>query len=387
MDTHEFQAKTILQHYGVPITPFYVFDTLNDVEGIIKQLNGQKAVLKIQVHAGGRGKGGGVKLANTADEIRSHAKHMLGMKLVNNQTGPAGVVAHKVLVTPAIDIVKEYYIAALIDRAQAQPILIASPAGGMDIEEVAKESPEKIIKITIPSKGKLRGYQAIELAKFMGWDGQAAKDGIALANALAKAFLESDASLLEINPLVLTKEGSLIALDAKLSIDDNALFRHVDLSALFDPTQVPKVEVEAQKHDLAYIALDGNIGCMVNGAGLAMATMDIIQYYGGKPANFLDVGGGAGTDKVAAGFTILMEDPQVKTILVNIFGGIMNCETLAQGILEAVKGKGVHKPLVVRMEGTNVKQGRELLAQSGLPIIVAHTLGEAAEKAVAATKK
>ncbi len=384
MNTHEFQAKALLQQYGIPVPPFYVLDDLQGLDKVVQALNGRKAVVKIQVHAGGRGKAGGVKLANTPDEIRTHAKQLLGMKLVNNQTGAAGVTAERILISPAVDIEKEYYLAAVIDRAHAQPILIASPAGGVEIEEVAKVSPEKILKLPFTSKGKLRSYQAIRLCKFMGWEGELAKQGTALANALAKAFLESDASLLEINPLALTKDGALTALDAKLSIDENALFRHPDLEALFDPAQVPKAEVEAKKYDLAYIALDGNIGCMVNGAGLAMATMDIIQYYGGRPANFLDVGGGASTEKVAAGFRILMEDPQVKTILVNIFGGIMNCETLAKGILEAVQGKGIQKPLVVRMEGTNVEQGRELLSRSGLPIIVAQTLGEAAQKAVEA---
>lgn len=387
MNTHEFQAKTILKHHGIAVPPYAVIESEEGLEKAQQILKGKdEAVLKIQVHAGGRGKGGGVKIAKSKEEIRQHAKKLIGMRLVNNQTGPEGIVASKVLLSPLLQYEQEYYLAVLIDRAKACPVLIASPAGGMEIEEIAHKTPEKILTLPIPFSGKLRGYQLLRLCKFMGWSGQSVKEGQQLAQALIKAFLEHDASLLEINPLVRTADGSLWALDAKLSIDDNALFRHPDLEAFFDSTQLPETEVEAQKHELAYIALDGNIGCMVNGAGLAMATMDIIKYYGGKPANFLDVGGGASTDKVAAGFTILINDKHVKAILVNIFGGIMNCETLALGIIEAAKKTGIGKPLVVRMEGTNVEKGRALLKESGLPIIVAQTLTDAAQKAVEAVK-
>lgn len=384
MDTHEFQAKTLLRHYGVPIPVYSVIEKTEEIEKAIQSLDGKGAVIKIQVHAGGRGKAGGVKLARSTEEIRNEASQLLGMRLVNSQTGPQGVVANRLLISPLIDYVQEYYLGAIIDRQLAQAKLIASPQGGMDIEEIARVSPEKILTLPICLGGYLRSYHLIRLCKFMGWTGETARIGQTLVNAFAKAFLENDASMLEINPLVLCKDGSLLALDAKLSIDDNALFRHPDLEALFDPTQLPAIEVEARKHDLAYIALDGTIGCMVNGAGLAMATMDIIKHYGGKPANFLDVGGGASVEKVAAGFKILIEDPQVKVILVNIFGGIMNCATLAQGILQAVREERNPKPLIVRMEGTNVEEGRNLLANSGLPIAMAATLTEAAQKAVAA---
>ncbi|MFA6916183.1 MAG: ADP-forming succinate--CoA ligase subunit beta [Parachlamydiales bacterium] len=387
MNTHEFEAKTLLKHYGISVPPYAVIEIADDIEKSLSILNGkEEAVLKIQVHAGGRGKGGGVKIAKTKSDIHKYANDLLGMRLVNNQTGPEGVLASKVLLSPLINYEQEYYVAVIIDRANARPTLIASPEGGMDIEEIAHKTPEKILTLPIHSSGKLRGYQLLQLSKFMGWEGRTATEGQALANNLVKAFLENDASLLEINPLVKTPDGALWALDAKLSIDDNALFRHPDLEAFFDPTQLPATEVEAQKHELAYIALDGNIGCMVNGAGLAMATMDIIKYYGGKPANFLDVGGGASAEKVAAGFTILVQDKHVKAILVNIFGGIMNCETLAQGIIEAAQKIGIGKPLIVRMEGTNVEQGRALLKDSGLPITIAQNLTDAAQKAVAAAK-
>ncbi len=384
MNTHEFQAKTVLKHYGVSIPDYWVIEHLDQLDAVIAALEGKGAVLKIQVHAGGRGKAGGVKLARSPEEIRLAAKELLGMRLVNNQTGSEGIVASKVLISPLLEYAQEYYLAVTVDRQKALPILIASPVGGMDIEEVAHKTPEKILTLPVGLEGKLKSYQLIRLCKFMGWEGDTAKQGQNLVNSLVKAFLETDASLLEINPLVRCHDGTLLALDAKLSVDENALFRHPDIEALFDPTQIPSVEVEAQKHDLAYIALDGTIGCMVNGAGLAMATMDIIQHYGGKPANFLDVGGGASTEKVAAGFNILLNDPRVKAILVNIFGGIMNCETLAQGIIEAAKERHISKPLIIRMEGTNVEKGRALLQQSGLSIVVAETLTEAAQKAVGA---
>ncbi|MES2345425.1 MAG: ADP-forming succinate--CoA ligase subunit beta [Chlamydiota bacterium] len=382
MNTHEYQAKEILTKYGIPIPEFGVASTTGDVEKVIKRLGLKEAVVKIQVHAGGRGKAGGVKFAKSPEEIVTVASHLIGMKMVNNQTGPLGVIAHKVMISKPVDIKKEYYIGAVIDRKNAKPILIASPEGGVEIEEVAEKTPEKILTLSISFDGKLRSYQLLRLAHVMGWKGETAKTGMKIAAQLAKAFIETDAELLEINPLVETPDGKIWALDAKLSVDDNALFRQPEIAAFYDPTQYSKSEVDAKEFDLAYIALDGNIGCMVNGAGLAMATMDIIHYYGGKPANFLDVGGSASKEKVAEGFRIILEDSNVKGILVNIFGGIMNCGTLAEGIVAAAKQIHITIPLVVRMEGTNVEEGKKILKNSGLKIITADGLAEAAQKVV-----
>lgn len=383
MDIHEYQAKKILQRYNIPIPEFEVAGNAAQIEHAIKHLHLKSAVIKIQVHAGGRGKAGGVKFAKSPEEILRIGQQLIGMKLINNQTGPDGVIAHKVLIAKPLDIKKEFYLGAIIDREHGEPILIASPEGGMEIEEVAAKHPDKILKLPIELDGSLRPFRKLRLCKFMGWNAEAAKSGAALAAGIAKAFIETDASLLEINPLVEDEEGKLWALDAKLSIDDNALFRQSEIASFYDPTQGSLSEVEAKKYDLAYIALDGNIGCMVNGAGLAMATMDIIQHYGGKPANFLDVGGGASTEKVAAGFKIILSDPKVKAILVNIFGGIMSCKTLAEGILAAAKEMDIGVPLVVRMEGTNVDEGKALLKQSKLAIITADGLTDAAKKVVA----
>ena len=386
MNTHEYQAKEILQRYGIPIPEFAVATKVGEVEKAIRHLHLKEGVVKIQVHAGGRGKAGGVKFGKTPEEILRAAEQLIGMKMVNNQTGPEGVIAHQVLITKPVDIKKEYYLGAVIDREGAVPILIASPEGGMEIEEVAAKHPDKILKLPIELNGTLRGFRLVRLCNFMGWKGDLAKEGARIAQGLAKAFIETDASLLEINPFVESADGKLWALDAKLSVDDNALYRQPDISAYYDPTQVSANEVAAKEFELAYIALDGNIGCMVNGAGLAMATMDIIQYYGGKPANFLDVGGGASKEKVAAAFKIILSDPKVKAILVNIFGGIMNCATLAEGIIDAASEMEIRVPLVVRMEGTNVEQGKKLLEKSKLSIVTADTLAEAAEK-VCASKK
>lgn len=383
MDTHEYQAKKILQRYDIPIPEFEVASDEHQIEHAIKHLHLKSAVIKIQVHAGGRGKAGGVKFAKSPEEIRSIGKQLIGMKLVNNQTGPEGVIAHKVLIAKPLDIKKEYYLGAIIDRHKGEAILIASPEGGMDIEEVAVKHPEKILKLPIELDGRLRPFRKVRLCKFMGWSESQGKIGTRIAEGVAKAFIDTDASLLEINPLVEDEEGKLWALDAKLSVDDNALFRQQEIASFYDPIQVSHNEVEAKKHDLAYIALDGNIGCMVNGAGLAMATMDIIHHFGGKPANFLDVGGGASVEKVAAGFKIILKDPKVQAILVNIFGGIMNCITLAEGIIAAGKEMHIGVPLVVRMEGTNVEEGKALLGKSKLQIITADDLTEAAEKVVA----
>lgn len=382
MNTHEYQAKEILEGYGLPIPDFGIAENLDDVEKIIKKLNLTEAIVKIQVHAGGRGKAGGVKFAKSIDEIKRIAGELIGMKMVNNQTGPAGVVANKVMIARPVDISKEYYLGAVIDRENACGILIASPEGGMEIEEIAATQPEKILKLKISSDGVLRRYQLLHLCNFMGWKGELAKQGAHIGKQLAKAFMDCDGELLEINPLVETADGKLWCVDAKLGVDDNALFRHPDIAKMYDPSQVSHQEAGAKKYDLAYIALDGNIGCMVNGAGLAMATMDIIQYYGGKPANFLDVGGSATKEIVSHGFKLILEDPQVKAILVNIFGGIMNCATIAHGVIDAVSELKVDVPLIVRLEGTNVEEGKKLLRASGLKIIAAESLGEAAEKAV-----
>ena len=384
MNIHEYQAKQIFMQHGIPVPEFFIASSLEEVKTQIEEKEWQQAVLKVQVLAGGRGKAGGIKIARSKEAIFEAAKQLLGMRITNNQTGPNGVVAHTLLLSPIIEIVCEYYMAALIDRPRARAVLIASPAGGVDIEEVAASTPEKILTIPLTLNGKIRGYNLLHLANFMGWKrGSAlAEQGKWIAEKVAETFSQTDASLVEINPLVETAEGFLTALDAKMSIDENALFRQSDLAKFYDPSQFNAQEVNARKYDLSYIALNGNVGCMVNGAGLAMATMDMIKLCGGAPANFLDVGGGASEDKVAAGFKIILDDPQVQAILVNIFGGIMNCETLAGGIIAAAKELQPKVPIVIRMEGTNVEQGMQRLAASGMPFILAATLQEAAQEAV-----
>jgi len=342
----------------------------------------------MQVHAGGRGKAGGVKLAKNKQEILQAGKELLGKKIVNEQTGPEGMVSHNIVLSPTVSISKEYYLGAVIDRELAQGVLIASPVGGVDIEHVAKEQPEQVLILPIPSRGRFHSYELLRIVKFMGWGPALFKEGMGLIGRLVRAFIETDASLLEINPLVLTDEGKLLALDAKLVVDDNALFRQPEINSFFDSTQVSPHEARARQEELAYVALDGEVGCMVNGAGLAMATMDIIHHYGGRPANFLDVGGSATQEKVAEGFKIILSDPQVKAILVNIFGGIMSCDTVAAGVIAAAKELQVHVPLVVRIEGTNVEKGRKLLAESHLKnIYIADNLSEAAKKVVILAKQ
>jgi succinyl-CoA synthetase beta subunit len=378
VNLHEYQAKEILMANGVPVPPFGVASKHQDVEKIIKDLHLKDAVVKIQVHAGGRGKAGGVKFAKTAEEIFTIAKQLIGMKMVNNQTGSEGVVAHKVLIALPIDIAKEYYLGAIVDRNKAEAVLIASPEGGMEIEEIAAKHPDKILTIPIGMDGSVKPYHLLRLGKFMGWEKETLEEGMKIAAAIGKLFIEKDASLLEINPLVKSKAGKLWALDSKLSIDDNALYRQPEIVAYYDPSQQSANEVSAKKHDLAYIALEGNIGCMVNGAGLAMATMDLIKYAGGKPANFLDVGGSATAEKIAAGFKILVSDSHVKAILVNIFGGIMSCATIAEGILTALEEHPIKIPLVVRMEGTHVEEGKKMLEKSGLKVHTADKLEDAA---------
>lgn len=386
MHLHEYQAKKVLRKYGIAVPDFVVVSSLDEAKSAIKELGLSKAVVKVQIHAGGRGKAGGVKISKTPEQILSDVKSLLGMKIINSQTGKEGIIARQLLISPLVDFKKEFYLGAIIDRQKAQAMLIASPEGGMEIEEIAHKMPSKIKMVPIPSDGVLKNYQLLEVVKFMGWQGPAAEQGKKTVAALCKAFVETDASLLEINPLVETTSGEILALDAKLTLDDNALYRQPELAACDDTTQVMPSEARAKEYDLAYVALDGEIGCMVNGAGLAMATMDIIHHFGGSPANFLDVGGGASQEKVAEGFKIILSDPKVKAILVNIFGGIMNCETLAAGIVAATKELKMHVPLVVRMEGTNVEKGRAILKDSKLDIIIANTLTDAAERVVAAAK-
>ena len=387
MNLHEYQAKKILRKFGMPVPDFGVASSVEEARRIAADLDLDRAVVKIQVHAGGRGKAGGVKFAKTREEIAQVAEALIGMKMINEQTGPEGVVAKKVLISKPLDIAKEYYLGALVDRSRAAPLLIASPEGGMEIEEIAHKFPEKILKLPFSFDGKLRHYQLLRLCKFMGWSGDLAKKGMLVAQSLAKCFIETDASMLEINPLVKTKENEIFALDAKLSVDDNALFRQSEILSFYDPSQVSPQEAAAKEFDLAYIAMHGNIGCMVNGAGLAMATMDIIQLFGGTPANFLDVGGGASKEKIAEGFKILLSDPKVKAVLINIFGGIMNCGTLAEGVIHAAKEQNIKVPIVVRMEGTNVEGGKKLFKESHLKIATADNLKQAAELAVEASRK
>lgn len=381
MHLHEYQAKAYLKKFGVAAPEHVVISSLEDAEKI--KIN--KGVVKVQIHAGGRGKAGGVSVAKTSDELLKSVKALLGKRFVTPQTSNEGLLAIKVIIDSLVDIEKEYYLAALIDRKRGEALLVAAKEGGMQIEELALEKPESIMTIPIQLDGTIRPYHLVKLAKFMGW-ALHDENAMSLVKGLARAFVASDASLIEINPLVRTKEGALIALDSKMTVDDNALFRQEELKICYDPSQVSEPEAKAYEHELAYVSLEGTIGCMVNGAGLAMATMDIIKYYGGSPANFLDVGGGASEEKVALGFELILADPQVKAILVNIFGGIMNCQTIAAGIIAVANRKGIPVPLVVRLEGTDVDKGKKMLAESGLNITVANTLAEAAERAVQTAK-
>lgn len=383
MNVHEFQAKEVLKNYGIPIPSYRVVRSKEEARAAIEELKLTEGVVKVQVHAGGRGKAGGVQLARSKDALLEQAEKLIGMRIVNNQTGKEGVISEQVMITELTEIEKEYYLGAVIDRERAQATLIASPEGGVEIEEVAAKTPERILTLPIPLDGKMKRFQLLRVAKFMGWEGKTAKQGIQVVAALAQAFVDTDASLLEINPLIKNPEGDIIALDAKLSIDSNALFRQTEIRQYYDATQHPLQEAEAMKHDLAYIALDGSIGCMVNGAGLAMATMDIISHFGAEPANFLDVGGSADKEKIAEGFKIILSDPKVKGVLVNIFGGIMDCDVLAHGLVDAAKEVGVKVPLVVRLEGTNAEAGKRTVDASELEIISADNLSNAAEKIVA----
>lgn len=393
MNIHEYQARELFEKFGVATSKGHVAFTVEEAYAVAKGLGTDQIVVKSQIHAGGRGKGtftngfkGGVHLVKTPEEAKEVAAKMLGQTLVTIQTGPEGKQVNKVLVAEAIDIARELYFAILIDRATSQPVVIVSTEGGMDIEHVAEHTPEKIFKEYIHPTLGLQGYQTRKLAKKLGLTGPLLSQASKLFSAMFKLFLARDCSMIEVNPLVVTPDGKLMALDAKFNFDDNALYRQPEIVALRDKTEEDPREVAASEFNLNYIGLDGNIACLVNGAGLAMSTMDIIQYAGGKPANFLDVGGGASKDQVTAAFKIILGDPNVKGILVNIFGGIMDCNVIATGILAAAKETGLSIPLVVRLEGNNVDAGKKTLAESGLAVISANDLADAADKVVAAVK-
>jgi succinyl-CoA synthetase beta subunit len=383
---HEYQAKEILRKYGVAVPRGYLAVTPLEAEGAARQLGGGICAVKAQIHAGGRGKGGGVKLARTPEDARTHAEAMLGMMLKTPQTGPDGQEVRKVYVEEGCRIARELYLGMTLDREVGRLAVMASTEGGVDIEEVAKSHPEKILREWVSPLTGLMPFQARRLAFGLGLSGEAVSAFVRFANGLYAAYMATDASLAEINPLVVSVTGDVLALDAKLNFDDNALYRHPDIAALRDPDEEDPKETQAKEFDLAYIALDGDIGCMVNGAGLAMATMDVIKLSGGRPANFLDVGGGADEQKVTAAFKIILSDPAVKAVLVNIFGGIMKCDVIAKGVVAAAKQVGLKIPLVVRLEGTNVALGKEILAQSTLQIIPADDLGDAARKVVSAAR-
>ncbi len=384
MNIHEYQAKAILRHFGVPVPEGHVVYNGNSARDWAKRLGDGPWAVKAQIHAGGRGKGGGVKIAKTADEVRQYARDMFGMTLVTHQTGPEGKIVKRVLVEEGSNIADEFYVSFLVDRATDKVTLMASAEGGVNIEEVAEKTPEKLFFEAVDPVVGLTAFQARKVAFKMGFAMPQVKQAVPVLMNLYKAFVESDCSLLEINPLIQTAEGKLICLDAKLNFDDNALFRHLRIRDLRDYEEEDPMEIEASQYDLSYISLDGNIGCMVNGAGLAMATMDIIQLYGSSPANFLDVGGSATIERVTEAFKIILSDEKVEGILVNIFGGIMKCDVIAGGIIGAAKQIGIEVPLVVRLEGTNVELGKKMLAESGLNIVSADGMADAAEKIVKA---
>jgi succinyl-CoA synthetase beta subunit len=386
MNIHEYQAKAVLKEYGVPVPRGVAAFSVEDAVRGATELGGPVWVVKAQIHAGGRGKGGGVKVVKSLDDVRKEAERMLGMTLVTHQTGPKGRVVRRLYIEEGAAIARELYISLLVDRETARVAVVASTEGGMDIEEVAAHTPDKIVTFSIDPATGIFPHHGRTLAKVLDLSGPAAKQALGLLKALYKAFVEKDMDMLEINPLIVTSDGDLRVLDAKISFDSNALYRHDDIKALRDIAEEDEKEIEASNYDLSYIALDGEIGCMVNGAGLAMATMDIIKLYGSEPANFLDVGGGASKEKVTAAFKIITSDPNVKGILVNIFGGIMRCDIIAEGVIAAVKEVGLKVPLVVRLEGTNVEQGKAIIRDSGLNVIAANDLSDAAEKVVAAVK-
>jgi succinyl-CoA synthetase beta subunit len=387
MNIHEYQAKQVLSEFGVPVPRGGVAFTPDEAVKVAEELGGPVWVVKAQIHAGGRGKGGGVKVVKSIDEVRAEAERMLGMTLVTHQTGPEGRIVGRVYIEEGSDIARELYLSALVDRATSRVSFIASTEGGMDIEEVAAETPEKILTVSVDPAGGISGHHGRQIAFALGLEGDQVKQASALINNLYRAFVETDMSLLEINPLVVTGDGQLICLDAKVNFDSNALYRHDAIVALRDLDEEDPAEVKASEFDLSYIKLDGTIGCMVNGAGLAMATMDIIKLYGAEPANFLDVGGGATKEKVTEAFKIILSDDNVEGILVNIFGGIMRCDVIAEGVVAAARETELSVPLVVRLEGTNVDLGKKIMAESGLTIIPADDLDDAAEKIVAAVKE
>ncbi len=384
MNLHEYQSKRLFADYGIPVPRGIPADSPNAAVKAAQELGGDLWVVKAQAHTGGRGKAGGVKLARTLDEVREFADAMLGMTLVTYQTGPEGLPVNVVYIEEGSEIDRELYLSMLVDREVSRISFIASAAGGMDIEQVAAETPEKIFSVAVAPDAGLQDYQARQLAFGLGLDKKQMRQFGALVKKLYRLYLDKDASLIEVNPLITNKAGDIIALDGKINVDGSALFRQPAITELRDPTQEDEAERKAAEHDLNYVSLDGNIACMVNGAGLAMATMDLIKLHGGEPANFLDVGGGATAERVAAAFKLILSNDSVEAILVNIFGGIVRCDLIAEGIISAVKEVGVSVPVVVRLEGTNVDKGRELLATSGLDIIAAEDLTDAAKKAVAA---
>jgi succinyl-CoA synthetase beta subunit len=387
MNIHEYQAKAILREFGVPVPRGIAAFSANDAEKAASELAGPVWVVKAQIHAGGRGKAGGVKLVKSAAEVKREAERMLGSVLVTHQTGPQGREVGRVYIEEGSAIDREYYLSALVDRSTSRVAFVASTEGGMDIEEVAHKTPDKIVSFSVDPATGFMPHHARYVAQVLGFNRDLAKQAEDMLPKLYGAFVAKDMSLLEINPLVVTKAGKLICLDAKVAFDDNALYRHPDVVALRDLKEEDEKEIEASRHDLNYVALDGTIGCMVNGAGLAMATMDIIKLYGETPANFLDVGGSATKEKVAAAFKIITSDPNVKGILVNIFGGIMKCDVIAEGVVAAVKEVGLPVPLVVRLEGTNVQLGKKIIAESNLNVTSADDLDDAAQKIVAAVKR
>ncbi len=397
MNIHEYQAKALLKTYGAPVSRGIAVFTPADAEKAAADLGGPLWVVKSQIHAGGRGKGkfkeaaagekGGVRLAKSVDEVKTFAEQMLGNTLVTIQTGPVGKQVNRLYIEEGSDIAKEFYLSLLVDRETSRVAFVVSTEGGMDIEEVAHHTPEKIMTFSVDPVTGVEGFHGRKVAAALGLTGDLAKQAGKLTAVLYKAFTASDMAMLEINPLIVTKDNRLVVLDAKVSFDSNAMYRHADLAELRDESEEDAKEIEASKYDLAYIALDGTIGCMVNGAGLAMATLDIIKLYGEEPANFLDVGGGASEEKVTAAFKIITSDPNVKGILVNIFGGIMKCDVIARGVIAAVKAVGLQVPLVVRLEGTNVEEGKTIIRESGLNVIPADDLDDAAQKIVAAVKK
>ena len=387
MNIHEYQAKSVLREFGVPVPRGIPAMTVEEATKAAHQLGGPVWVVKAQIHAGGRGKGGGVKVVKSIADVQKEAERLLGSTLVTHQTGPAGRVVRRLYIEEGSAIDREFYLSALVDRATGRVAFVVSTEGGMDIEEVARTHPEKIVTLTIDPTTGVMPYHARRIAKALGLTNDLAKQAGAVVEKLFRAFVAKDMTMLEINPLVVTKDGHLICLDAKISFDGNALYRHADVMALRDLNEEDDKEIEASKYDLNYIALDGTIGCMVNGAGLAMATMDIIKLYGSEPANFLDVGGGATKEKVSAAFKIITSDPKVKGILVNIFGGIMKCDVIAEGVVAAVKEVGLKVPLVVRLEGTNVELGKKIINESKLNVISADDLDDAAQKIVKAVKQ